>query len=152
MEQNCLFSVRVTGVLIENEEILLVKQKLSDKRNWSLPGGKLERGETISLGLIREMKEETGLDVEIDRMLYLCDVAASSNTMLHITFLLRRTGGEIKLPSNELDNNPIHDVRFVPVSELVQYGFSEKFVEIIKTGFPNAGNYVGDKANIGLAI
>lgn len=125
---------------------------MSDKRNWSLPGGRLERGETLSQGLIREMKEETGLDVEIVRMLYLCDVAASSNTILHITFLIKRIGGEIELPSNEFDENPIHDVKFVPISELVQYGFSEKFIQVIRDGFSNAGNYVGDKINIGLGI
>lgn len=83
MNQEYIFNIRITGILIENNEILLVQQKLSDKRNWSLPGGRLERGETLSQGLIREMKEETGLDVEIIRMLYLCDVAASSNTILH---------------------------------------------------------------------
>jgi len=152
MNQDYMFSVRTTGILIEDNRILLVQQKLSDKRNWSLPGGKLERGETISQGLIREMKEETGLDVEIVRMLYLCDVAASSNKILHITFLLKRTGGEIELPSNEFDENPIHDVKFVPISELTSYGFSEKFMQIINEGFPNAGNYAGDKVNIGLGI
>lgn len=152
MKQEYIFNVRMTGVLIENNEILLVQQKLSDKRNWSLPGGRLERGETLSQGLIREMKEETGLDVEIIRMLYLCDVAASSNTILHISFLLKRVGGDIELPSNEFDENPIHDIRFVPVSKLSQYGFSEKFIQIIEEGFPNAGNYAGDKVNIGLGI
>lgn len=152
MNQDYLFSVRITGVLIEDHKILLVQQKLSDKRNWSLPGGKLERGETLEQGLIREMKEETGLDVEIIRMLYLCDVAASANKILHITFLLKRVGGKIELPTNEFDENPIHDVQFVPVSKLTEYGFSEKFMEVINNGFPNAGNYVGDKINIGLGI
>ena len=152
MNQEYIFNIRITGILIENNEILLVQQKLSDKRNWSLPGGRLERGETLSQGLIREMKEETGLDVEIIRMLYLCDVTASSNTILHITFLIKRIGGEIELPSNEFDENPIHDVKFVPISELVQYGFSEKFIQVIRDGFSNAGNYVGDKINIGLGI
>ena len=152
MNQEYIFNIRITGILIENNEILLVQQKLNDKRNWSLPGGRLERGETLSQGLIREMKEETGLDVEIIRMLYLCDVAASSNTILHITFLIKRIGGEIELPSNEFDENPIHDVKFVPISELVQYGFSEKFIQVIRDGFSNAGNYVGDKINIGLGI
>ena len=152
MNQEYIFNIRITGILIENNEILLVQQKLSDKRKWSLPGGRLERGETLSQGLIREMKEETGLDVEIIRMLYLCDVAASSNTILHITFLIKRIGGEIELPSNEFDENPIHDVKFVPISELVQYGFSEKFIQVIRDGFSNAGNYVGDKINIGLGI
>ncbi|MBQ9121791.1 MAG: NUDIX hydrolase [Clostridia bacterium] len=152
MNQDYIFNIRITGILIENNEILLVQQKLSDNRNWSLPGGRLERGETLSQGLIREMKEETGLDVEIVRMLYLCDVAASFNTILHITFLLKRISGEIELPSNEFDENPIHDVKFVPISELAQYGFSEKFIQVIKDGFKNAGNYVGDKTNIGLGI
>ena len=150
MNQDYSFNVRVTGILIENNEILLVKQKINDKRNWSLPGGRLERGENLGQGLLREMKEETGLDVEIIRMLYLCDVKASQNTILHITFLVRKIGGEIMLPSNEFDENKIFDVKFVPVSELTGYGFSEKFVEIINNGFPNAGNYVGDKENIGL--
>lgn len=120
MNQDYIFNIRIAGILIEDNQILLVQQKLSDKRNWSLPGGRLERGETISQGLIREMKEETGLDVEVVRMLYLCDVEVGSNTILHITFLLRRLGGEIGLPTNEFDANPIHDVRFVPVSELDQ--------------------------------
>lgn len=152
MNQDYAFNIRITGILIENNEILVVQQKLSDKRSWSLPGGRLERGETLSQGLIREMKEETGLDVEIVRMLYICDVASSSNTILHITFLIKRIGGEIELPSNEFDENPIHDVKFVPVSELVKYGFSEKIMQVINDGFSNAGNYVGDKTNIGLGI
>ncbi len=147
-----MFQIRVTGILIENDEILLVQQKVSDKRNWSLPGGRLEQGETLQQGLIREMKEETGLDVEIIRMLYVCDVAVSDYTVLHITFLLKRTGGQVSLPTNEFDENPIHDVKFVPVSELEAYGFSEKFIQVIQDGFPNAGNYMGDKANIGLGV
>lgn len=152
MNSDYIFNIRVTGILIEDNKILLVQQKLSDKRDWSLPGGRLERGETLSQGIIREMKEETGVDVEIVRLLYLCDVEASSNTILHITFLLKRVGGEIVLPSNEFDENPIRDVKFVPVSELSFYGFSEKFVQILQEDFPDAGSYAGDKVNIGLGV
>ena len=144
------FNIRVIGILIENNKILLVKQKVSETRNWSLPGGKLEQGETLEQGIIREMKEETGLDVEVLKMLYLCDVSASSNTLLHITFLLKRVDGEIKLPSNKYENNPIYDVRFVAVDHLKVYGFSEKFVELIINEFPDSGKYAKDKKNIGL--
>lgn len=38
---NHLLQVRVTGILIEKENLLIVKQKVSD-RNWSLPGGRVE--------------------------------------------------------------------------------------------------------------
>lgn len=147
-----VYKVRATGVLIENNSLLLVKQKLSNNKEWSLPGGRVEAGETLEQALIREMKEETGLDVEPIRMLYVCDVEASGNTVLHITFLTKQIGGEITLPTNEFDENPIHDVRFIPIDELNEYGISEKFVELIKNGFPNSGNYMGDKSNIGLGV
>ena len=144
------FNIRVTGVLIEDNKLLLVKQRISDRRSWSLPGDKLERGETLEQGLIREMNEETGLNTEIIKMLYLCDASASSHTLLHITFLIKRVDGEISLPGNKFESNPIYDVKFVPISELPDYGFSDDFMQLITDEFPNAGNYMGDKKNIGL--
>ena len=41
---NNLLQVRVTGILIEDERILLVKQSVSAERGWSLPGGRVEQG------------------------------------------------------------------------------------------------------------
>lgn len=152
MNPDYIFNIRVTGILVENNELLIVKQKLSDSRSWSLPGGRLERGETLEQGLIREFREETGLNTEIIKLLYLCDVESSSNTVLHIAFLIKRTGGEITLPTNEFDENPIHDVRFVPIENLTDYGFSAQFVQLAEQGFPQSGNYMGDKSNIGLGI
>lgn len=152
MNPDYIFNIRVTGILIENNKILIVQQKLSESRTWSLPGGRLERGETLEQGLKRELKEETGLTVQIEKLLYLCDVNASGNTILHITFLVSRTDGELTLPTNEYDANPIHDVRFVPIDELTDYGFSESFIQLIKQDFPNRGSYAGDKKNIGLSI
>ena len=152
MNPDYIFNIRVTGILIEDNKILIVKQKLSESRTWSLPGGRLERGETLEQGLKRELKEETGLAVQIEELLYLCDVNTSGNTILHITFLVSRTDGEPTLPTSEYDANPIHDVRFVPIDELTDYGFSESFIQLIKQDFPNRGSYAGDKKNIGLSI
>jgi ADP-ribose pyrophosphatase YjhB (NUDIX family) len=149
MKPEYAFHIRVTGILMENDQLLLVRQKVNE-REWSLPGGRLEQGESLAQGMLREMKEETGLDTAIERMLYVCDVASSGNTVLHITFLLKRTGGTITLPTNEFDQYPIHEVRFVPVDELRNLGFSEEFVRLIRLGFPQAGNYMGDKTQIGL--
>ena len=61
MEVKMPIKTRVTGILIEDQKILLVKQKVTDSRNWSLPGGALEFGETLEECIIREMFEETGL-------------------------------------------------------------------------------------------
>ncbi|MEK4933923.1 MULTISPECIES: NUDIX hydrolase [Bacillus] len=144
-----VMQVRVTGILIEDEKVLLVNQKVSN-RNWSLPGGRVENGETLEEAMIREMREETGLEVKIKKLLYVCDKPDALPSLLHITFLLEKVEGEIILPSNEFDNNPIHDVQMVPIIELSQYGFSETFIKLVNEGFANAGSYQGLKRNIGL--
>lgn len=147
---NNLYQIRVTGLLIENGKLLLVKQKVSPNRSWSLPGGRLEYGETLEEGIIRELYEETGLNVKVIKLLYVCEKSDATPPLLHITFMLVRVCGEIKLPTNEYDENPIHDVKFVDANELTNYGFSELFQDIIKKGFPDAGNYMGLKSAIGL--
>ena len=49
------------------DKILLVKRRTSPfKGYWALPGGRVNPGETIAQTIIREVKEETGLDVKID--------------------------------------------------------------------------------------
>lgn len=148
MESN-LFQIRVTGVLLEDGKILLVKQNVSDNRNWSLPGGRLEKGETLEQGVLREILEETGLVAKVIRLLYVCDKSDSNPPLLHITFLLERTSGEITIPS-KFDQNIIHDVKMVPITELTRYGFSDRFKNLVENGFPGAGNYQGEKKNIGL--
>ncbi|UQZ83911.1 8-oxo-dGTP diphosphatase [Paenibacillus konkukensis] len=145
-----LLQVRVTGVLVENNSILLVKQNVSSDRKWSLPGGRVEQGETLEEAIVREIEEETGLAVSVSKLLYLCDKPDASPSLLHITFLLERTGGELRLPSNEFDRNPISDVAMVPIHDLVAYGFSETFMTIVQNGFPELGSYKGLKSSIGL--
>ena len=143
-----VMQVRVTGILIEDEKVLLVKQKLLI--GIGLYGGRAENGETLEEAMIREMREETGLEVNIQKLLYVCDKPDARPSLLHITFLLERIEGEITLPSNEFDHNPIHDVQMIPIKDLSQYDFSETFISLISEGFVNAGSYQGLKRNIGL--
>lgn len=147
MKTEYCIQVRVTGVLIEDNEILIVKQNISDNRSWSLPGGRLEQGESIDLCITREMKEETGLDVAVQKLLYICETNPST---LHITLLLKKIGGEIRLPTNEFDENPIYDVKMARIADLKDYDFTAKFIELAKYNFPGSGSYMGSKKNIGL--
>jgi ADP-ribose pyrophosphatase YjhB (NUDIX family) len=145
-----LFQIRVTGILAENDRILLVKQRISSTRDWSLPGGRAEAGELLEEALVREFREETGLIVKMKRLLYICDKPDCDPPVIHVTFLLERTGGQITLPTNEYDANPIGDVRMAPIAKLEAYGFSRRFRELAAGGFQGAGNYMGLKENIGL--
>lgn len=145
--------VRVTAILIENEQLLLVEQKVTEslKRKWSLPGGTLEINETLEECLIREMKEETGLDVKIDKLLYVCERIADSRHVVHISFAVQRVGGNLQLGSEpEPDANPITNVKMIPLALLPQHGFDKHFYELAVAGFPNRGTYQRAVGNIGL--
>jgi mutator protein MutT len=145
--------VRATAVLIEDGSILLVEQKVSAsvQRAWSLPGGALEPGETLEACLVREMQEETGLHVAIERLLYVCDRIMYGQHVVHITFAVKRIGGRLYAGREpEPDANPIHSVHMVPLTALPEYGFSKRFIALAMQGFPNAGTYQGSVETIGL--
>jgi 8-oxo-dGTP diphosphatase len=58
--------VGVGGVVIDNMRALLIRRGGPPlEGQWSIPGGMLELGETLEQGVVRELSEETGLDVKV---------------------------------------------------------------------------------------
>src|SRR5258707_11889644 len=56
----------VCAVVTDGERAMLVRRAVEPRRGfWDLPGGFLERGEHPAEGLLRELREETGLEIEI---------------------------------------------------------------------------------------
>jgi ADP-ribose pyrophosphatase YjhB (NUDIX family) len=140
--------VRATGVLIEDNSLLVLRQSTGDRR-WSLPGGHVIAGETLAEAVKRELREETGLEVEVGELLYVADVPQAEPPLLHVTMRVQRRGGRPEL-RDDADRNPITEVRLVALDRLREFGFSETFASLAASGFPNAGSYVGPKAAIGL--
>lgn len=140
--------IRLTGVLVENGCVLLVEEVLRERSHWNLPGGRLEVGETIEACLKREMREETGLDVEVGELLYVTDrFKTLGNHTVDLSFAVRRTNGSQDLPLHQTDardGETLRNVRMAPVDELSAYGMGEKLVDLIKQGFPGKGSYQGD--------
>jgi ADP-ribose pyrophosphatase YjhB (NUDIX family) len=59
-------TIGVSVAILKENKILLTKRK--DVGFWCIPGGSVEDGETVSQSAVREVKEETGLDVELKRL------------------------------------------------------------------------------------
>ena len=60
-------SVSVAGIVIRDDQRILTIQR-QDNGHWEPPGGVLELDEAIENGVRREIREETGVDVEVERL------------------------------------------------------------------------------------
>ncbi|MDQ0252842.1 ADP-ribose pyrophosphatase YjhB (NUDIX family) [Evansella vedderi] len=57
------------AVIILNEKNQVLLQKRSDVGLWGIPSGHIEKGETVSEAAIREVKEETNLEIRIKKLI-----------------------------------------------------------------------------------
>jgi len=98
--------VAVGAIIVDAGRILLVRRGAQPlKGQWSLPGGALEIGETLSAGLIREVHEETGLAVEPVELIELLDriYRDGERVRYHYViadYLCRVTGGVLRAASD----------------------------------------------------
>lgn len=123
------FNIRVYGLLLnEKQEVLLAHEKIGDFQFTKFPGGGLEFGEGINDCLVREFKEETGIDVMVKNHLYTTDFFQQSafkktDQLISVYYLVApmQDTSLISLEEQEVQNgNRTEYLRFfwVPVHEL----------------------------------
>lgn len=102
--------VGVGAVILDGNRVLLIRRGQEPlKGQWSLPGGALELGETLEAGIRREVREETGLEVEAVRIVEVLDRIARSEdgrVQYHyvlVDYLCRITGGSLACASDAVD-------------------------------------------------
>lgn len=98
--------VGVGAVVVDQGRVLLVRRGREPlKGRWSLPGGGLELGESLAEGVVREVQEETGLQVEAVEMIELLDRIQREDGRVRYhyviaDYLCRVTGGQLQAASD----------------------------------------------------
>jgi 8-oxo-dGTP diphosphatase len=101
--------VGVGGIVIDRNRVLLIRRgKEPLKGEWSIPGGMLELGEELTAGVRRELKEETGLDVEpLECILVFDRVSREGKRVKYhyviIDYLCRKKRGRVRPASDVVD-------------------------------------------------
>lgn len=108
-------------ILDKDNRILMVKQHHEDKDIWMVPGGGIEEGESSMAAAVREMKEETGLDVEIDRLIWHTEEVSDRGQRFVNFFMGRIKGGMLELgedPEFDRDHQVLREIKFMSREEI----------------------------------
>lgn len=117
-------------VIIENDKVLLIKQI---QGNWGFPKGHMEVGETEVETAIREVKEETNLDVEInENKRYTLEYVTDRNTYKEVVFFIaKKTSENEKYQESEI--TAIEWMNFDDAMKTITYDNTRKlFSNILK--------------------
>lgn len=111
--------VVVKGVIAKNGKALIVKRSSTeevDAGSWETVGGKIEFGEVLEEALIREVKEEIGIEVNVGKLLFATTFFTDPlRQIVLLTYLCRTTDDQIKLSDEH------SDYKWVTSSELRNY-------------------------------
>lgn len=130
-------NVIVGGVIEKDGQYLLVQEsKETCYQKWNIPAGHLDFKESIKQGAIREIKEETGCDVDLSGILYIANRIFENDIFIMIIFSTKLINENI-----EYDKKEILDVKWFSYDEIMNE-MDEKLRELdyIKTSISNHKN------------
>ena len=127
--------VGVGAVIVDGDRVVLIKRRFEPLQGqWSLPGGAVEVGETLEGCVVREMREETGLEVEVGPVIEVFDRITrdeDDRVRYHyvlVDYLCWPIGGALQPGSDVTDAVVAHP------SELESYRLTEKATAVIMRG------------------
>jgi len=119
---------RVCGILEFEGCILLINHSKKGKL-WLPPGGAVAFEESAHEALIREFKEECGLEIEVEEFLFCGEYIENDLHALELFFSVRKTGGELKLgtdPEINADEQYLSEVSYLTYREIDNLSKNEK--------------------------
>ena len=126
-------------VCLRGDEVLLIQRGTAPRKGeWSIPGGRIEPGETEAQASLRELGEETSVSAELlTKITALNADFEGYHYRLH-DYLARWTSGEPKA-GDDADN-----ARFIPLSEIETLGMWDETVRVIREGHRKMVSFSAD--------
>ena len=95
--------VRPSVVIIENDCVLLMRYRYGQTDVYNLPGGNVDKGETLTQTVVRELQEELGITIAVEKMILLGEVLLPEpqKDVLHGVFLAKIIAGNPTLNPQE---------------------------------------------------
>ena len=139
--------VRVSVIIIDENRILLVRHEKYGRTYWVLPGGGVDFGESLEEAAVREVKEETDLDITVDKLVFVDDILPEDlhRHVVDVYFTAKVVGGELKLGADSI----MRELRYFPVEELARIPFypkiADRIIQEYRKGFPDSAHYLGNQ-------
>lgn len=120
--------VAVGAIVFDHEGRVLLVERAKDpgKGLWTVPGGRLEPRETLAQGVAREVREETGLIVEVGALACVVERMGDDFHFVILDYLARTIGGELKAASDA------SAARFVTERELQQLPLTDGLIPLLE--------------------
>ena len=117
----------VAAILIHNNKVLIAQRANDDPLAgyWEFPGGKIENGETPAESLIREMREEFCINIEVGEFFESSIYPYDKGTIRLLAYICRWNEGEIRSTVH-------HDYAWVGINELDQYTFAPADIPLVE--------------------
>ncbi len=111
-------TIRVAGLLAHQGRILMVEQGRGEERYWLLPGGGVQFGETLADAVRRELREELGLRVGVNRLLAIVEsISPDPDYRKHVVHLVFEVSAAPEALPEPLDPKVL-GARFLDETEL----------------------------------